>query len=51
MRIGIDLGGTNIVVGIVTNEGEILIKNSTPTLASRGATLIIEDMVKEYFQL
>jgi len=46
MRIGIDLGGTNIVVGIVTNEGEILIKNSTPTLASRGATLIIEDMVK-----
>lgn len=45
MRIGIDLGGTNIVVGIVTNEGEIVIKKSTPTLASRGAVLIIEDMV------
>ena len=45
MRIGIDLGGTNIVVGIVTNEGEIVIKKSTPTLASRGAALIIEDMV------
>ena len=26
MRIGIDLGGTNIVVGIVTNEGNIVIK-------------------------
>lgn len=45
MRIGIDLGGTNIVVGIVTNEGEIVIKKSTPTLASRGVTPIIEDMV------
>ena len=45
MRIGIDLGGTNIVIGIVTNEGEIVIKKSTPTLVSRGSVLIIEDMV------
>ncbi|WP_291633775.1 ROK family protein [Clostridium sp.] len=45
MRIGIDLGGTNIVVGIVTNEGQIIIKKSKPTLASRGEILIIEDMV------
>ena len=45
MRIGIDLGGTNIVVGIVTNEGEILIKKSTPTLVRRGAIIIIDDMV------
>ena len=45
MRIGIDLGGTNIVVGIVTNEGKIVIKESTPTLASRAAALVIEDMV------
>ena len=45
MRIGIDLGGTNIVVGIVTNEGKILIKKSTPTLASRTALVVIEDMV------
>ncbi|MGH4138554.1 ROK family protein [Clostridium sp.] len=45
MRIGIDLGGTNIVVGIVTNEGEIVIKKSTPTLVVRGAVKIIEDMV------
>ncbi|MFT5874811.1 MAG: glucokinase [Clostridium sp.] len=45
MRIGIDLGGTNIVVGIVTNEGQIIIKKSIPTVASRGEILIIEDMV------
>jgi glucokinase len=45
LRIGIDLGGTNIVVGIVTDEGKIVSKKSAPTLASRGATLIIEDMV------
>jgi len=45
MRIGIDLGGTNIVVGIVTNEGKIVSKKSTPTLASREASQIIEDMV------
>ena len=38
MRIGIDLGGTNIVVGIVTNEGNIVIKKSTPTLASRESS-------------
>lgn len=45
MRIGIDLGGTNIVIGIVTNEGNIVVKKSTPTLASRTALVIIEDMV------
>lgn len=33
-RIGIDLGGTNIVVGIVTDEGEIIAKSSIPTLAA-----------------
>ena len=30
-RIGIDLGGTNIVVGVVTNEGSIVYKESIPT--------------------
>ncbi len=45
MRIGIDLGGTNIVVGIVTDDGDIVVKKSTPTLASRKASEIIEDMV------
>ena len=29
--IGIDLGGTNIAVGIVNENGEIVAKKSTPT--------------------
>ncbi len=31
MRIGIDLGGTNTVVGLCTPEGELLCKKSLPT--------------------
>ena len=31
LLIGVDLGGTNIAAGIVTAEGEIIYKKSTPT--------------------
>lgn len=34
-RVGIDLGGTNIVFGIVTDEGEILRKTSVPAEADK----------------
>lgn len=43
--IGIDLGGTNISAGIVDENGNILIKNSTPTMNGRDALEIIDDMV------
>ena len=50
-RIGIDLGGTNIAVGLVkvTKNGaekdyELVKKLSTPTLAHRPAEEIIDDM-------
>jgi glucokinase len=43
-RIGVDLGGTNIAVGIVDENAKLLIKESTPTLAQREADLIIKDM-------
>ena len=50
-RIGIDLGGTNIAVGLVkvTKNGaekdyELVKKLSTPTLAHRPAEAIIDDM-------
>ena len=33
-RIGIDLGGTNIAVGIVNDEHKIVVKKTTPTLAT-----------------
>lgn len=45
-NIGIDLGGTNIVVAIVSGTGEIVIKESTPTLRKRCVDDIIKDMGK-----
>jgi len=42
--IGIDLGGTNIAAGIVSEEGKILIKKSVPTFREREYKLIIKDM-------
>ena len=44
MYIGIDLGGTNIAVGIVDDNKKIIAKDSTPTLAKRGYKEIIKDM-------
>lgn len=44
--IGIDLGGTNIAVGIVNEEYKIIRKGSVPTLADRDAALIVDDMAK-----
>lgn len=42
--IGIDLGGTNIAVGIVDENYKIVRKGSTPTLANREPEEIIKDM-------
>ena len=44
MYIGIDLGGTNIAIGIVDDKGKILVKDSTPTLAPRPYTEMVKDM-------
>lgn len=46
MYFGIDLGGTNIAAGIVTDNGEILCKGSVPTLKERDYTEIIADMAE-----
>ncbi len=40
-RIGIDLGGTNIAVGVVNENYEIVALHSVPTLASRPAAEVI----------
>ena len=45
-RIGIDLGGTNIAAGIVSEEGKILLQGSTPTLATRTFEEVIADIVE-----
>lgn len=46
MYIGIDLGGTNIAAGLVSDKGEILVKGSTPTMNERPIDEIIADMAK-----
>lgn len=44
MYIGIDLGGTNIAAGLVSEDGKILCQASTPTLNKREAIEIVKDM-------
>lgn len=46
MYIGIDLGGTNIAAGIVSDEGKILCQDSVPTLKERHYSEIIKDMAE-----
>ena len=43
-RIGIDLGGTNIAVGVVNERHEIVSHTSVPTLAHRSPEAVIADM-------
>ena len=42
--LGIDLGGTNIAVGLVDENLEIVLKDSVKTLTSRPTSEIIDDM-------
>lgn len=42
--LGIDLGGTNIAVGIVNEQGEILARKTVPTEVSRGEDAVIARM-------
>lgn len=44
--IGVDLGGTNIAAGIVTEDYKILDKGSVPTKADREPEMIIKDMAE-----
>lgn len=44
MLIGIDLGGTNIAAGLVSDKGELLFKKSMPTNAERPAEELIKDI-------
>ncbi len=45
MYIGIDLGGTNIVAGIVDENGQIKYQESVPTMNERTSEAIIQDIV------
>ena len=46
MYIGIDLGGTNIAVGLVNENKEIIAKKSIPTLKERHYKEIVKDMAE-----
>jgi glucokinase len=43
-RIGVDLGGTNIAVGLVDENMALVAKKSSPTGADRAAELIVDDI-------
>ncbi len=43
-RIGVDLGGTNIAVGLVDDSMKIVVKKSLPTGADRPADAIVTDI-------
>jgi len=45
MRIGVDLGGTNIAAGIVSDDGKVLAKKSVPTGAHRGSDAVMSDII------
>lgn len=49
-RIGVDLGGTNIAVGLLDGDGEIIVKKSVKTALPRPASEIAEsigEVIKE----
>ena len=43
-RIGVDLGGTNIKIGIVNEENKIVARTSLPTRSERPYQHVLEDM-------
>ena len=45
-RIGIDLGGTKMAVGVVDESYNIIVKRSLPTVADRPADKIVDDIAK-----
>ena len=48
MNIGIDVGGTNLVAGLIGDSGEVFFKKKQPTRAREGYETVlgrIEDLV------
>lgn len=45
MYIGVDIGGTNISVGLVSVNGNILFQKNCPTLPLRGWDIVKEDII------
>ncbi len=50
-KIGVDLGGTSIKVGIVSEDNNIIQKGSCKTLATRHWEEIVDDMIKVIYSV
>jgi glucokinase len=44
MKIGIDLGGTTMAVGLIDDKNSIIVKSSAPTSSSEGSSSVIDRM-------
>lgn len=49
--LGVDLGGTNIVAGVINEEGDIIESISLPTIATRKIELIFDDIINMCLKL
>ena len=49
--VGIDIGGTKIAAGIVTNVGEVLLTKHCPTPVQLGGPKILQDAIALAAQL
>ena len=51
VRLGVDLGGTNIAVGIVDENYKLVHKDSVPTEAQRAPEAIVDATLREDVRL
>jgi glucokinase len=51
VAIGIDVGGTNTAIGVVDNEGKVLVKDNIPTPGHGNITLFIDDITNSVREL
>ena len=50
-RIGIDVGGTNVKIALVNDEGQIIYSNSVPTRAEMGYEYTVNNIKQAIYEL
>lgn len=51
LNIGVDIGGTNVKVGLIDESGAVLLQTRLPTDAQRGSAAIIASVTREIDRL
>lgn len=46
LAVGVDIGGTNLKIALVDRAARIMGQQSVPTVASRGAEAVVQDLVR-----